>query len=260
MDKVTTYDEFCEALGGRGDVILFRGQPVSDFVLIPSGLRPDHRGIADVQMFRFVDAMQQVFGYDELTCIEVAQHFSLPTRMLDFSYSYTVGLFFACYDAKGRYGDCDGKVYVFNKSRYEWILKQLHKNSAEVVRSNEYLYKWLQHYVDKSDTRMGDDGLDMPIFVEATRQFDRLYSQRGLFLLWGRDEICLEKIFEKEGIDERDVFDTVVISAEHKKSILQELKEKHISQDSLFLNSEWIKELVSTIKYGERNRDGKKQS
>ena len=250
MDKITSYDEYCEALDGRGDVILFRGQPVSDFVLIPSGLRENHIKKADSQMFRFVDEIKKVFGYDELTCIEIAQHFSLPTRMLDFSYSYTVGLFFACYDAKGRYGDEDGKVYVFNKSRYEWLLKKHKKNSAEVVRNNQYLYKWLQHYVDKSDTRMGDDGLDMPIFVEATRQFDRIYSQRGLFLLWGKDEICLEDILKKEGIDEREVFDTIVISSEHKTKILEELAEKHISEDALFMNVGMIKDLVSTIKYG----------
>ena len=251
MDKVTSYNEFCEALQGRGDVILFRGQPVSDFVLIPSGLRENHIKTADMQMFRFVDEMKKIFGYDELTCIEIAQHFSLPTRMLDFSYSYTVGLFFACFDGKGRYGDQDGKVYVFNKSRYEWILRNHKKNSANVVKSNEYLYKWLQHYVDKSDTRMGDDGLDMPIFVEATRQFDRIYSQRGLFLLWGRDEICLEKILEKEGIEEKDVFDTIVISAEHKPRILEDLARKHISEDSLFMNVGRIKNLVSDIKYGD---------
>ena len=250
MDKVTSYDEFCEALGGRGDVILFRGQPVSDFVLIPSGLRENHIKTADMQMFRFVDEMKKIFGYDELTCIEIAQHFSLPTRMLDFSYSYTVGLFFACFDEKGRYGDKDGKVYVFNKSRYEWILRNHGKNSANVVKSNEYLYKWLQHYVDKSDTRMGDDGLDMPIFVEATRQFDRIYSQRGLFLLWGRDEMCLEKILKNEGIDEKDVFDTIVISAEHKQKILKDLARKHISEDALFMNVGRIKDLVSNIKYG----------
>ncbi|GEM_PF-2441531 len=252
MDKITSYNEFCDALGGRGDVILFRGQPVSDFVLIPSGLRETHIQTADAQMFRFVDEMKKVFGYDELTCIEIAQHFSLPTRMLDFSYSYTVGLFFACFDAKGRYYENDGKVYVFNKSRYEWILRKHKKNSAEIVRSNEYLYRWLQHYVDKSDTRMvGDDGLDMPIFVEATRQFDRIYSQRGLFLLWGRDEMSLEKILEKEGIDQKDVFDTIVISSEHKKKILKELAEKHITEDSLFMNTQLIKDLVSTIKYGD---------
>ncbi len=256
MDKVTSYDEFCESLNGRGDVILFRGQPVSDFVLIPSGLRESHIKTADEQMFRFVDEVRKIFGYDELTCIEIAQHFSLPTRMLDFSYSYTVGLFFACFDVKGRYGDQDGKVYVFNKSRYEWLLKKHGKNSAEVIKSNEYLYKWLQHYVDKSSTKMYDDGIDMPIFVEATRQFDRIYSQRGLFLLWGKDELPLEKILKNEGIDEREVFDTIVISKDHKQKILEELAEKHITEDSLFMNVGRIKDLVQTIKYGNKSAQG----
>lgn len=74
-------------------------------------------------MFRFVDEMKQLFNFDELTCIEIAQHFALPTRMLDFSYSFDVALFFACHDAKGRYAENDGKVYIFNKSRYEQALR-----------------------------------------------------------------------------------------------------------------------------------------
>ena len=126
-----------------------------------------------------------------------------------------------------------------------------HQTVTALARVDEWEKARLQHYVDKSDTRMGDDGLDMPIFVEATRQFDRIYSQRGLFLLWGRDEMCLEKILKNEGIDEKDVFDTIVISSEHKKKILEELAGKHITEDSLFMNTQMIKDLVSTIKYGD---------
>ena len=77
--------------------------------------------------------MKKSFGFDELTCIEIAQHFALPTRMLDFSYSYDVALFFACHDAKGKYNDCDGKVFIFNKSKYERILKDLNKLSSQII-------------------------------------------------------------------------------------------------------------------------------
>ena len=103
---------------------------------------------------------------------------------------------------------------------------------------------------------MYDDGIDMPIFVEATRQFDRIYSQRGLFLLWGKDELPLEKILKNEGIDEREVFDTIVISKDHKQKILEELAEKHITEDSLFMNVGRIKDLVQTIKYGNKSAQG----
>ena len=60
-----------------------------------------------------------------------------------------------------------------------------------------------------------------------------------------------EKILEKEGIEEKDVFDTIVISAEHKPRILEDLARKHISEDSLFMNVGRIKDLVSDIKYGD---------
>ena len=214
MERVTSYQEYMDVLNGRGDVIVFRGQANSDFVLIPSGLRGDHIETADSQMFRFVDEMKKLFNFDELTCIEIAQHFALPTRMLDFSYSFDVALFFACHDEKGRYTESDGKVFIFNKSRYEQVLRERKMRSSEVIRNNKFLYEWLQKYIDKESTLVGNEEVDMPIFIDATQQFDRLYMQKGLFLLWGREEGPLEKILEREGIDSSYLIDTIVIDAE----------------------------------------------
>lgn len=252
MTRVSTYGEYLEELNGRGDVIVFRGQAHSDFVLIPSGLRGDHIATADSQMFRFVDEMKRLFGFDELTCIEIAQHFALPTRMLDFSYSFDVALFFACKDSKGRYMENDGKVFIFNKSRYEQILRERKKLSSQVIRNNQYLYEWLQKYIDKEPTGMEDRGVDMPIFVDATQQFDRLYMQKGLFLLWGRDECSFERIMENEQIDLSRFIDTIVIDAAAKPGILAELEKKHICDDTLYMNVGKIKDLVENIKYGKK--------
>ena len=135
MDKITSYDEYCEALDGRGDIILFRGQPVSDFVLIPSGLRENHIKTADVQMFRFVDEMQKVFGYDELTCIEIAQHFSLHTRLLDFSYSYTVALFFACFDAREDTETATAKYMFLIRADMNGSLKSTEKTVLRLTKT-----------------------------------------------------------------------------------------------------------------------------
>lgn len=248
--KVNSYGDYLDVLDGRGDVIVFRGQANSDFVLIPSGLRGDHIAIADNQMFCFVDEMKNLFNFDELTCIEIAQHFALPTRMLDFSYSFDVALFFACHDVKGRYTDCDGKVFIFNKSRYEQMLKDRKKRSSEVIRNNKFLYEWLQRYIDKESTLVGNEGIDMPIFIDATQQFDRLSMQKGLFLLWGREEGPLERILEEEELEFSRFIDTIVIDAKAKPSILRELEKKHICEDTLYMNVGKIKALVNTIKYG----------
>jgi hypothetical protein len=252
MQKVLSYNDYIEQLDGRGDVIVFRGQAHSEFLLIPSGLRGDHIETADSQMFQFVDGMKKMFNFDELTCIEIAQHFALPTRMLDFSYSFDVALFFACHDSKGRYEENDGKVFIFNKSKYEKMLKDRGKLSSQVIRNNQFLYEWLQKYIDKESTMMGDKGVDMPIFIDATQQFDRLYMQKGLFLLWGRDESSFEKILEKEQVAFDDFIDTITIDASAKPGILQALAEKHISEDTLYMNVGRIKELVRTVKYGDK--------
>lgn len=250
MRKVLSYRDYIDALDGRGDVIVFRGQANSEFELIPSGLRGDHIGIADGQMFQFVDEMKNLFNFDELTCIEIAQHFALPTRMLDFSYSFDVALFFACHDAKERYADKDGKVFIFNKSKYEQMLKEKKKLSSQMIRNNKFLYEWLQRYIDKESTMMGDKGVDMPIFIDATQQFDRLYMQKGLFLLWGRDESSFENIMEGEKLDISAFVDTIVIDTESKPRILEELERKHISEDTLYMNVGKIKAIVNNIKYG----------
>lgn len=250
MSKVSNYGEYIQELDGRGDVIVFRGQANSDFVLIPSGLRGEHIATADSQMFHFVDEMKHLFNFDELTCIEIAQHFALPTRMLDFSYSFDVALFFACHDTRGRYQEDDGKVFIFNKSKYEQMLKERGKLSSQVIRNNKFLYEWLQKYIDKESTMMGNKGIDMPIFIDATQQFDRLYMQKGLFLLWGRDECSFEKIMENEEIPISRFIDTITIAGEAKPGILKELTKKHISEDTLYMNVEKIKSLVKSIKYG----------
>lgn len=254
MNKILCYNDFMKALNGRGDTYVFRGQANSDFVLIPSGLREDHIKDADSQMFKFVDEMKGLFGFDELTCIEIAQHFNLPTRMLDFSYSFDVALFFACHEARGKYTDCDGKVFIFNKTKYEKLLEDQNRESSQVIRNNKFLYEWLQKYIDKKATTVGKEGIDMPIFIDATQQFDRLYMQKGLFLLWGKYELSLENISKREDIDINDFIDTIVIASDTKPRILKELAKRHICEDTLYMNIPKIKTLVTDIKYGDKGQ------
>ncbi len=242
------YSEYMNALDGRGDQYVFRGQAFSKYVLIPSGLRGEHINEADTQMFEFVDELKKIFGFDELTCVEIAQHFHLPTRMLDFSYSYDVALFFACTDRHPNHVDYDGKVFIFNKSKYERLLKEQNRQSSQVTRNNKLLYEWLQRYIDKETSNVANEQLDMPIFVDATQQFDRLYMQKGLFLLWGNDESCFEEICKNSNIDFSSVVETIIIPKESKPVIIEELKKKNITEDTLYMNIDIIKNLVSTIR------------
>ena len=93
----------------------------------------------------------------------------------------------------------------------------------------------------------------MPIFVDATREFDRLYIQKGLFLLWGLDEIPFEEILKNENIDINELIDTIVIDKDSKESILESLKQRNVSEDTLYMNIQKIKDLAKDIKYGDQN-------
>lgn len=248
MNKVTSYQEYIDILEGRGDQYVFRGQANSSFILIPSGLRESHIKNADSEMFIFVDKLKALFGFDELTCIEIAQHFFLPTRMLDFSYSYNVALFFACSDPKGKYKEEDGKVFVFNKSKYERMLLEKKKKSSDVIKNNKYLYDWLEKYLLKKDTSHVKDIIDMPIFIDATEEFDRLHMQKGLFLLWGKDTCSLEDIFANEELNIKDFIDEIIIKADKKDEILAYLDKIHINKDTIYMNISLIASIVSEIK------------
>ena len=93
----------------------------------------------------------------------------------------------------------------------------------------------------------------MPIFVDATREFDRLYIQKGLFLLWGMDEISFEEILKNENIDINELIDTIVIDKDSKESILESLKHRNVSEDTLYMNIQKIKDLAKDIKYGDKD-------
>ena len=62
MSKVSNYGEYIQELDGRGDVIVFRGQANSDFVLIPSGLRGEHIATADSQISGFLISISGSFA------------------------------------------------------------------------------------------------------------------------------------------------------------------------------------------------------
>ena len=245
MKEACSYSEYFNLLDGRGDVYVFRGQATAKYVLIPSGLRPENSATADEKIVRFVQEMEEIFGFDDLTSLELGQHFHMPTRMLDFTYSYDVALFFACYDPSGKHDDEDARVYIFNKSKYERILQEKGLIGNLKPGSTRFLYDWMNTYFDKTHKTVK---IDLPIFIDATRQFDRLLMQKGLFLLWGRDSSSFGDIMEKHGIDYNEFIDMVIIKKEAKKDILKVLEKKKISADTLYMNVQKVRDLSNEIK------------
>ncbi|MCJ1961052.1 FRG domain-containing protein [Novosphingobium sp. 2637] len=106
--------QYMDALRQHGrNGSLYRGQPNKNWKIVPSVFRDGQRGIRDLdglslwkrEAARFASPLPQ----DDVGWLILAQHYGIPTPLLDWSTSPLVGLFFACDGPEHR--NEDGCVY-----------------------------------------------------------------------------------------------------------------------------------------------------
>ncbi|MEK7674559.1 MAG: FRG domain-containing protein [Verrucomicrobiota bacterium] len=120
---------------------IFRGQTNSDWTLIPRAGRPPHfRDLPpnpdraywshpkrrDLGRFRhwreLASGYSNTLPQNDFECLAYAQHYGLPTRLLDWTENSLVALYFAC---EGSF-DCDGAVYAsFQETFFDIDVKKM---------------------------------------------------------------------------------------------------------------------------------------
>jgi hypothetical protein len=103
---------------GPGKQFWFRGHPDLEYKLAPSALRYDTVEqrelalglVADMKRFLGMKLTRPPEPEDHLGWMQVAQHYGLPTRLLDWTQNAAVALFFACSEELKK----DGLVVILN--------------------------------------------------------------------------------------------------------------------------------------------------
>ena len=224
-DYVTSFSSVVRA----GELFWFRGHADVTWRVTPSALRSDAEAtrevaldlIADFKRFAEFKLEKPPPLADELKWWQVAQHYGLPTRLLDWTQNAAVALYFACQDESA-----DGLVLVLNPAD----LNLSAAGQRRVFDANldaETIKPYLS--LGPSEAPRGKK----TIAIHPTWNTERITIQQGAFTLHG------SRAFELDSAQAPSLC-YLRILASHKRSLLAGLERMGITEMSLFPEPEHV--------------------
>jgi hypothetical protein len=223
-----------EAVYKNKSAVWFRGQAVARWQLQPSIMRPPHSADDEVVLLKkfkqnavpLIDAVPT----REAEWLFLMQHHGVPTRLLDWTESPLVALYFAVaesLDAKHR-----------NKDAALWCLYPHVLNELAGIRMQpehdvpSFGHEtYLDDYLPSRATGI-TTASKQPVALIAPRPFRRLHVQQGVFTISHRNLTPLEKLEDKSGDQPHIV--KLVIPAAAKPKLCKELLLLQIDRLALF--------------------------
>lgn len=209
----------------------FRGHPLVTYSLTPSALRYSQRKQREralasvVEMRRFLEfKLPRPPGRDEhLAWLQVAQHYGLPTRLLDWTQNAAAALFFAC----NKEPNSDGLVVIVNPIELNQIVDPRSPRIFNPQRDQAIIDPYLK--LDGLERVRGKH----TIAINPTWNNERIALQQGAFTLHGSRKFELDR---RQAASLR----YIPILYEYKASLLNELHRVGIGEMFLFPEPEHV--------------------
>jgi len=179
--------------------------------------------------------------HDDWYWLSVAQHYGLPTRLLDWSYSPEVALHFATCNTEKF--DSDGAVWKVNYKKVHEslppvLLGHVKQENTWILTVDilERMFKNLEEL-----DGFGRKGKDFVIFFEPPAIDERIYNQYAYFSVCSNPELLIDQWL----LEHPDFWQKVIIPKELKWEIRDKLDQNNISERTLFPGmsglADWLK-------------------
>ncbi|MCT4660503.1 MAG: FRG domain-containing protein [Tissierellales bacterium] len=219
--RVDSFDELVAIINEkRSENWIYRGQSSADYKLKSSLARNKNLVSRDVEKCLICKFNEKAHLYpegrdydceDELETLALMQHYGAPTRLLDWSYSPFVALFFAINNTSS---DKDAALYCLNWKYVETL------NEFKIWNIDERISKYnaeskenkIECNQDMNAIEFGDiyeklsqkDNLEEDIFLqkyEPRKKNNRIDKQQGLFLISSKIDVEYEDVLSSYYLD-----------------------------------------------------------
>jgi len=228
ITSLTVFFQACDLAMKKDSVYWFRGHADASWTLTPSALR--YRGakqrntalglLADFKRYAEIKLPNPPSPDEELKWVQLARHYGLPTRLLDWTRNAAIALYFACQKASRSQGG-DGTVYMLNP---------IDLNRAAAPKKPQIFDAHTDARLIASYLRLSGHTNSRgrkTIAINPVWNSERIMAQQGVFTLHGSKDFTLT--FEQAP---SIVFFT--IPSENKEDLLQELERVGINEMSIF--------------------------
>lgn len=221
----------------------FRGQPKEYEELAPKIFRRE-RGYKQRFELNIIEAFKReapaltprVPNYDDrLAWLFFMQHHGLPTRLLDWTDSVLIGLYFAV----DSYEDCDGELWsmhplMLNKLTFKKASLPLQSNPRVLAIADEPFFKNHEVLLEKYRKKGCDPDQfpQFPIAIEPPIYFPRMVTQMSMFTIHPKPQKGSKTIPELL-TDERHLV-RYIIPADCKEKLASDLSSLEIKRHTLF--------------------------
>lgn len=221
IEKLSEFMDYVEKL--PKEFTLSRGQANIQYKLLPGALRTENgnkiytrQTVAHflnefkVNSHNYMDNPWDI--NNDYEWMIYAQHYGIPTRLLDFTKSHIISLMFSVENAFNEENCIDGVV---------WFLEPSKLNNKSCFRSQIITLS------ENNGIRLDD--CNGPIVVQGRKLNSRINAQNGVFVYFQDESIALEDFIADDSILRK-----VIIKGEAKKDILVSLYSMGIGMSQIY--------------------------